>query len=356
MKRALVLAVMLACGARSEIAGVISSSSSSDASTNGDSGGCHDEDIAHDAKGASVLAVDGDTVFWASIDGILQRHDASGNATLAATEQTLSSIALDAKNVYATTDQGTIISVPRAGGAITTIAASLGQPFALTIRDDTFYYVNYGAGILAGSVVALGPVEAPTTSTTLIDQIDTPGGLAVDDANVYVSVQEAVVDKIAVGASILSTKRTISPTNTEFPVKLVSAQQTHGLAVDATRVYFVDEEFAPNGSLFAVAKTGGPTTTLAQLSATPFDVFVDSSGAYVNTLGVDASDNLSGALVRVALDGSSAVTIDTLGNNEEVVQARTNATAIYYTIAWPSNLPPAPNVTGGAVTLRKKCK
>lgn len=345
---------MLACGARTEIAGVISSSTS-DASTTTDSGACHDEDIAHDVKGASVLAVDGDVVFWSSIDGVLQRHDASGNATLAATQQALSSIAFDAKNVYATTDNGTIISVPRAGGAVTTIATSLGQPFALTIRDDTFYYVNYGAGILAGSVVALGPVEAPTNSMTIVDQIDTPGGLAVDATNVYVVAQEVVIDHVAVGASVVTAKRSLSSTQ-QSPTKLASAQQTRGLAADATRVYFVDEEFAPNGDLFTVATSGGSTSSLAKIAGLPIDVFVDSSGAYVNAISADANGTTSSSLVRVALDGSGTITLDTVADNEQIVQARTNATAIYYTIAWPSNLPPPPNVTGSAVTVRKKCK
>ena len=231
--------VVVGCGARSEIAGVVvptaDASSGSDGAT-----GCSDETIAFDEKGSTALAVDGDTVFWASSDGELERRDGSGDAIIGETA-TLTSIAYDAQNVYATTEDGDLVSVPRSGGGVTILASNLGLPFALALKGDKFYYINYGAGILAGSVVAL-PMTATTSPTTIIDQLDTPGGLAVDDTNVYVTAAMANVNQVAVLAPILSAKRDVASTD-QTPIVLATATEPTGIAIDQARVYWIDQNF-----------------------------------------------------------------------------------------------------------------
>jgi hypothetical protein len=171
------LVFLWACGARSGLdqptdAGVAFEESTPPATP------CVDELIAEDAQGANALAVDGETVFWSTSEREIWRHDASGNAMIAAaTAWGPTALALDATNVYGLS--ASIWALPRSGGT-PAVRVPVTGIYDFIIQGDTFWI------LLGDSLIAAAPVESPGPPVTILDHFDSPSGFAVDATNVYV--------------------------------------------------------------------------------------------------------------------------------------------------------------------------
>ena len=337
------LVLLAACGARTDLGGK-HAAAGSDAST-GD-GGCAPEIVSQDSQGASALALDGDVVFWGTQDGLVRTRDLAGTTTtLTDAGTTIDSIAVDAQYVYYATT-GSIRRVPRAGGSPSDFVTSAGQPFALAISSNpslgasALYWLDYGSGIAAGSVHAKGQGGA---EMTLLDGLDTPGGLAVDDDYAYVPAAFADiggltyqgplfhVDKVGGGHSTLAS----------------NLQEPSSVVVFDGDLYYV-EQVGPNGldggGVRKVPVGGGvPTTALHSGGGLLLDVAADASGVYAT-----ATNAGTGSLVRA----SAGATPNELASTPNAVygMVRTSATAIYWTVAWTGS-PPA-----DGASVRKLCK
>ena len=337
------LLLVAACGGRTGLGsgGGASSDAGADVAVNDATGGCEDEILAYDTVGATALAVDGDTVFWGTIDGRVLRHDASGTVTLATETSTIDAMSVDASRVYYGM-VGFLRAVPRAGGAVTTIADKMGQPVALTVDQGTAFLLDRGAGITAGRALR---VELDGTVTPLLTGLDVPSGLAVDATNVYVACQLALLNATAIDGPPLS----VAKTGGAPVVVTTGLKEPSSVAVDASRIYFVDQVDAQttlHGGLRAIDETGGTVTTIATTpDVLPLDVTVDPSGAYVTTY----SNTAGGELFVAARDGAKKTS---LAGTPGVLYGfvRTNARAVYWTLNWSGVR------HEGAPSLRKHCK
>lgn len=345
MRGAFVVVVACACGARTELAGTAGDAGGSDVSP-GD-GGCVDEIVATDDQGATALALDGDIVFWGTPDGFVRTRDAEHHVQTLATEGgSIASIAVDANYVYYALT-GAVRRVPRAGGAVTDVATGVGEPFALSISPSpsgasgqAVYYVNYGAGILAGSAHAL-PLAGG--DVTLIEALDTPGGLGVDDNAVYVTASYAQENGLTYASPLFRVdKHALS-----FATLATSLHQPGSVTVFGGRVYFVeqvDDTSTLHGGVRSVGISGGPTKVEIQTDGyLPLDVAADASGVYATAYSQEDS-----VLDRGGAGGAPVAIASTPGAFYGVV--RTSATAIYWTIQW-MGAPPANHAS-----VRKVCK
>lgn len=293
-----------------------------------------DEDIAHGDVGVPSVVADCDAVFWTTADGVLHGRDASGERVLAKSFYS-ESLALDATNVYGGSSE--ILAIPRAGGSVTTVAKI--PCVWMRLRDETIYCVTPAND--SSSVVAVSLAAPSSPPMVLVDHLDRPQGLAVDEENVYVSASQ----------SILSAKRSL-PASQQTPTVLattVDVDVVDGVAVDDENVYFLDRR--PGYVAFSVPKTGGPTTPLLPSAGMdPIAIAVDASSVYVSL--VIPSSILE--LDRVPLDGSGTVTVidgtslDSTEIGEEINAIQATPTALYYAFVW--------DATKSAVTVRKKCE
>lgn len=328
MKNAWLLVGLCACGARTELAGT---AKISDAGVVETASGCHDEIIAQDAKGATVLALDGDAVFWGTLDGLVRARDGAGVVTLATESDAISSIAADAQYVYYAMT-GSIRRVARGGGPATQLISNAGQPFALTPRGADLFWVDYGDGIAAGSV--------HRNEAKIIEQLDTPTGLAVDGSRLFVACSLALVDQQGVMAPLLAA----NVDGSGLASLLQGLHQPGEVATFGGRVYWIEQTDAQStlhGGVRSMDENGGvPKIEITLDGRLPVDLTADGDGAYVTALSQS-----EGALFH-----GSTVVAKTAGVVYESV--RTSATAIYWTIAWTSTSPPP---SDGA-SVRKICK
>lgn len=315
---------LCACGARTELAGT----TTSDAGTQS---ACQDEIVAQDPQGATALAVDGDDVFWGTTDGMVRARHAGVVTTLATASASIDSITFDSQYVYFTSI-GAVARVPRAGGASSTVLANAGVPFALATSGADLFWVNYGAGIAAGSIVRNG---AP-----ILDMLDTPGGLAVTDSNVFTTCALALVNQQGVTAPLLR----VSHDGTNVVTLLEGLHQPGGVAAFGGRVYYIEQSDAQStlhGGVRSIDENGGtPKLEIATNGYLPIDLAVDASGVWATAFSQGESILLHGSM-----------TVDsTQAPNVGYEAVRTSATAVYWVISY---LGPKP--LDGA-TVRKKCK
>ncbi len=356
-RRSLAIAIVLAagCGARSTLNDLvdvdIGSGRDGGVSTFADGGSnssCQDEIIAKDANGAVSLAVDGDTVFWANGDNVLQIHDTNGSRILATESLTISSIAFDGARVYYTIANA-VRSISRGGGAPTTIATGVGYAFGMVNAGATLYMLDRGSGIIDGRVLRVDP---DGSVHELLTDLDIPTGLAMDGDSLYAA---AVAGAPPDGGNDEGPLYRIAKDGSAVTFLANGLYGPSSVGVDATRV-FVAAQLQDNaealGTLLSVPKSGGSfTTVITPGEALGLDVTLDNDIAYMTTYAVpgDTSSAIA-TLLRIPVDGSGSTTLATTSH---VVYGyvRTSPTAIYWTIDWLSNEPP-----DDGASVRKKCK
>jgi len=262
-------------------------------------------------------------------------------------------IALDATNVYwvsggpgepGVTADGSLRSVPIAGGSPVTLASNLEAPSTLVVDSTTVYWVNAGTAATdyADGTVVKMPL-AGGAITTLSTSPSRFTGIARDGANVYwadglsgggvvvavplgggpavtlASAQGPVYELVAVSGDVFceaSPANSVAETITKLPVAagtpvaLASNQlYAQGLAVDGSSVYWATEELFVDGGvldvgqILTVPKAGGLPVTLATQQTSPSALAVDGSSIY----WVSYASN--GAILKMPLTGGAIVTL-----------------------------------------------
>jgi hypothetical protein len=319
---------LCACGARTELAGIVDAGAET-------SSGCHDEIISSDAKGAGWLALDGSDVFWGTSDGLVRVHDASGNKTLASEGDAITGLAVDSQYVYYAIT-GLIRRVARAGGPTEDVFTNAGIPSGIALVGSDVIWLDYGQGIAAGSVRKNG--------TPIVSMLDTPGGIAVDGAYVFVTTTLALIDQKGVPGPLLRANLDGS----DLTVLVQGLHEPGGVKTFGGRVYYIEQVDATStehGGVRSIDENGGtPTIEVTTDNYLPIDFTVDSSGVYVTATGLlPQQPQDQSTLFR----GTTALAQD-VGLFYQAV--RTDDVAVYWTIGWVNTTP-----SGGA-TVRKICK
>lgn len=334
------LLLLAACSGRTEL-GTIKDIALLDAGNDG--GGCSDQILATDRAGATAIAVDADRVFWGTADGQVWTRQGGNVSELANENAPITSIALDASSIYFSAG-GTIYSGAKGIGVIAPFADKQGQPEFLAVDDQAIYFVDHGSGIAAGRVVRID--KTTKTAKTVMDGLDAPSGLAIDDASVYVTAQLALGPMQPTQGVLLKMAKVGG-------IGQVLAKDLHDpgrVVVDASNVYFFQQDIAgghpgldaldTNGTLAIKRVADLPTGTV------PIDVTIDAKHAYATTLAGTTT-----TLHRIALDGTKDESwVTSVGVIFGAVRA--SDTAVYWTIDWSSQSPPA----AGSPSVRKKCK
>jgi hypothetical protein len=281
--------------------------------------------------GAGALAVDGEAVFWGTIDGLVRKHDASGNTTLASESDAITSVAVDATHVYYAII-GRIRRVPRGGGVAEDVFTNAGIPSNITLVGADVFWLDYGQGIAAGSVRRNG--------TPILSQLDTPGGMAIDGAYVYVDCALAIVAQNGIMGPLIRT----GLDGSQLEIFAKGLNQPGSVRTFGDRIYWieaVDETSSLHGGVESIKKDGSSWQNEVTTDGLyPVDFTVDDSGIYVTTLS-----QVESALLR----GQTSIA-QTGGVVYEAVRA--SPSAVYWSIAWTSASPPPAD----GATVRKICK
>ena len=358
------IAALVHCGARSELAasggladagheasnpadaGVLLDANGTPDSPGTTTPACRDAVLGTDLLGASGLAVDGSDVYWTTLDGKLMKSSLDAPGTpLAEGLVSPGGVAVFGDTVF-WTEQSRVVSMPKTGGPMTVVATGQSLPLAVVADASGVWWLNYGQGILAGSLVVSRSGGAPEV---VVEQIDTPSDLAMDGTHLYFGAALAKVGgQIVQGPLVRVPKAAGAP---DLVAK--GLHEPAGLAVDGARLYWleqVNDHSSFPGRLRAWQKSGGGPVDLASTAdVLTLRVAVDDRNAYVT--GLQGTGTAShGVLSRVALAGGPVTELQRTNGTVYGAVAVT-ASAVYWTIGWSKGTQPA-----GTASVRKTCK
>jgi hypothetical protein len=221
------------------------------------------------------ITVDSTSVYWTNPNGggagpIISTPLGGGAlTTLASGVDSPFAIAVEGTNVFWTSyNGGTLLSAPLpAGGTPTTIASGQGHPMlSIAVDENNVYWTsaedpsgNQGNGSVMSAPLGGGAL------TTLASGQNTPDGIAVDSTSVY---------WIDSGTGVLQS----CPVGGGPAVTLATGQNfAYNIAVDSNYVYWATYY---GGSVLKVPLAGGTLTTIAVGQADPYDIAVDATSVY----------------------------------------------------------------------------
>ncbi|HEY1585472.1 MAG TPA: hypothetical protein VGH63_07260 [Polyangia bacterium] len=238
----------------------------------------------------NCLAADGSFVYWSDGTPAVMKVPVKGGTPIqvVAGGDKNTCVAVDGNGIYYV-DADQIMMAPLSGGGASPLASGQhvlkGAP--IFVHGGFVYWITDVYGNVDAYNGMNAVVRVPTTTNNSIevivtDLIGNPGGLAVDDTNVYYSDQSGVF------ARPLAAPATSTP---------FGQSSLHGNAIAVGANTLAMNEIAAIGSGdVAVFRTDGNARTVVSPSlAQP--LAVDDKGVYING---------AGALERLALDGSGA--------------------------------------------------
>jgi len=153
-------------------------------------GGCDSIVLSTEFDPPGRLTIDSSNVYWSNLDGTIKSVPIAGGATttLASGLGAGMGIGVDAQNVYAVSQDGRIVSAPLTGTmAVTVLATAQPQPYALAVDGTNVYWSTIGSGAGNGTIMACAKTGCGQVPTTLASGIHVqyPYGIATTAGLVY---------------------------------------------------------------------------------------------------------------------------------------------------------------------------
>jgi hypothetical protein len=196
---------------------------------------------------------------------------------------------------------GSIMKMPIAGGAPTTLFTGAQLPGGLALDSTSVYWTDTFAGTVMKVAKSCG--EAVTLASGLGGHM--PGELVVDTKSIYwadtAGLPGAVaVNKVSVAGGPVVNLAPFQP----------NSQEAMAIAIDAANVYWTNFLNDGSGSITSVPLGGGAVTTLVSLvKSWPTGLAVDATGIYFPTF-----DGTSGAIMTAPLNGGTPTTLASAQN------------------------------------------
>ena len=290
--------------------------------------------IAEGQDDVGPLAVDADSVYWATGGSIMRRPKAGGPLTSVVFPAWARTLALDSDSIYFTTSAGDVMKAPKDGGSPVTLASEQLEPQFLAADGDAVYWVNHGAGLPQRGDYSSGSVMKVAKSggkplALAVDQL-LPSGLAVSGSSVYfvadgklrslptmggklrtlsgkgftgahvvVAGANVFMDRIAwrkVHGGVMQDHLEIVMIPLAGGAETVIAKESlddiDGFAADETGVYWVAMTNGDYlGTVRRVPISGGPRETLAERISWPGALALDSKSLYFTSTSPDYDEH-----------------------------------------------------------------
>ena len=267
--------------------------------------------LASSSTLTACLAVDGSFVYWSDGTPAIMKVAIGGGApsVVVAGGDKSTCVAVDGSGVYYF-DAGSVMKAPLAGGSAAPLAtgqhALKGAP--LVVAGGFVYWITDVYGDVdayngKNAIVRVSTTAGGAVQVVSAEVVGNPGGLAVDDTNVYYS------DASGVFSRALAAPTTVTPFGQ-------SALHLNAIAVGAGHLAMNEIAAVGMGDVALFRTDGMARTVVSSSLAQP--LAVDDRGVYVNG---------QGSLVRLALDGSGAITLAT----EQPRAVALSASTIFFT-------------------------
>jgi hypothetical protein len=230
-------------------------------------------DIAPALGGPGSIAINNNTIYWiedgsrALNAGAVRKVALTGGdvTTLATGLNNCPNMAVDSSSVYWTQSyvNGYVQKVGVNGGSITAIETGSNGADGIAVDATSVYWVDFSSGAVKKRLISGGTV-------TLVSGRPYPNRIAVDSTSIYWTESG-----FGSGGNVMKVALSGGPTTT-----LASGLNSPwSITVNTNYVYW--SEYAPNGRIMRVLKTGGGTEeTLATGLDSPKGIDVDSTYVY----------------------------------------------------------------------------
>ena len=245
------------------------------------------------------MALGADTAYWTTGTEVMSAALAGGSATpIAITQNGAGPILLDSNTLYWTNAgntgplqepqaNGSVVALGLDGGAATTLASNQSAPGALVVDATKVYYVAGGVTDADGGTSPASIFAVPRSGgmpATVITGLTSQGPLAISSGVLAFATSSGAPGTTSQIATVPVTGG--SPT-----VVATSDHGVTGIAIDATKVYWLDgstwgtDSVGADGRLLSVPRAGGTPSVLADDQAAPNKLELLASTLFWSTGG-----------------------------------------------------------------------